>query len=259
MISIVLRLAVIALLVYAGVSFWYSKMGERLQEQPHPVAERKEDTVLLVQDQEKGEPIPATTGYGIIVTRNIFQAGLGSAGYGSASFRSDEDRLEQTKLNLVLLGTVIGDANDDRAIIRDEQTKLEDLYQIGSVIQGARINKISRGKVVLLVKGREEVLIIKDPGSGDQGGSNVPQGTQGIVRRVEAALETPGEAREGKVPEAQLRRRISLRNAAAPPPTEPPGQPLVEGGQIQQPEGEAVPVDADPGEKPAEEAPPQGQ
>ena len=88
------------------------------------------------------------------------------------------DRVDHLKLiwkiwrkpncDLVLLGTVTGDKGVARAIIRDEKTKLEDLYQVGSEVQGAAISRISRGKVVLQVNGREEVLAIKDPENGDQ-------------------------------------------------------------------------------------------
>jgi len=252
--SIVLRLAVIALLVYAGVAFWYGRMEERLQEQPHPSVEQKGDAAPPVQEDEAS--VPVSTDYSIIAARNIFQAGAGAAGHRGALFQSDEEGLERTKLHLALLGTVTGDADDARAIIRDEQTKLEDIYRTGGTIQGARINRISRGKVILLVHGREEVLTIKDPGSSGQGGEVTQRGG---TRQVEAAPESPREEIENKVPEAQPRRRISFRSAAPPPPAAgQPAQPAPEEGQPSPPGGETSSKEPD-GEKPAEELPPQRQ
>jgi len=245
-------MAVIALLVYAGVAFWYGRMEERLQKQPPPAAGQKEDAAPPVQEEESA---PVATDYDIIVTRNIFQARSGSAGYQGGLSQPEEERLEKTKLHLVLLGTVTGDTDDARAIIRDEQTKQEDLYRTGSMIQGARINKIGRGRVVLLVHDREEVLIIKDPGSGDQGGGIV---LQGRARQMETVPEAPKEEIENKVPEAQPRRRISFRNAASQPTVEQPAQPPPEGGQPSPLSGESSPADPG-GEKPAEDPPPQGQ
>ncbi len=131
--------------------------------------------------------------------------------------------LAETKLRLVLLGTVTGDKGDSRAIIRDEKTKLEDLYQVGSEVQGAVISRISRGKVVLQVNGREEVLAIKDPENGDQ--------DQGGAARMETKMPSmapnaPSKEIENKVPEAQPRRRISFRDpGSAPPAAEKAGQP----------------------------------
>lgn len=259
MISIALRLAVIAFLVYAGVTFWYGRMEERLQGQGPPPAAQQENGAPPVREGE--EPTPAAADHGIIVTRNIFQAGSASADRRGAFFQTEEEGLEETTLHLALLGTVTGSADDARAIIRDEKTKLEDLYRTGSEIQGARINRISRGKVVLLVSGREEVLIIKDPAGDDQGRGAEPRVD---ARRTEMAPESPAGAIENKVPEAQPRRRISFRNTPAPlPAAEQPAPPVPEEAQPEAPDGqppapdEGVPAGTEKETPP--EAPLQGQ
>jgi type II secretory pathway component PulC len=204
-------MAVIALLVYAGVVLWYGRVEERLQTQQP--AETQEKAAAQVQVNEESEPV--ANDYQVIVARNIFQAGLESGGPAGDSGQTDPDDLAETRLFLTLLGTVTGSKDDARAIIRDDKTKLEDLYQVGSQIQGAVINRITRGKVVLQVSGREEVLTIKDPESPDRG-------RPGSVRS-EAALQ--GRTRvvqpqqvENKVPETMPRRRISFRNSMAPQP-----------------------------------------
>jgi len=241
--TLVLRLAVIALLVYAGVTFWYGRVEEQLQGQQQP-AEKKEAVAPPAQEEGKSAPVEAD--YRIILTRNIFQAGQESGEGGPA--QANVDDLAETKLHLALLGTVTGGKDDARAIIRDEKTKLEDLYQSGSEVQGAVISRISRGKVVLLVNGREEVLTIKDPES-DQGRSAVPRAEGRPTERVlggQGAQEAPAREIGNKVPEAQPRRRISFRNAGPQPPVaEEPVKPAEE----QSPEpagGQALPDDEVP-------------
>ena len=245
MTTLVLRLAVIALLVYAGVTFWYGRIEEQLQGQ-QPV-EKKEG--VAPPAQEEGKPAPVEADYRIILTRNIFQAGLES-GEGGQS-QANVDDLAETKLHLALLGTVTGGKDDARAIIRDEKTKLEDLYQAGSEVQGAVISRISRGKVVLLVNGREEVLTIKDPESSDQGRGAAPRAEGRLTERGmggQRAQEAPTREIGNKVPEAQPRRRISFRNAGPQPPAvEEPAKPApAEEQQPEVPSGQNLPDDAAP-------------
>jgi hypothetical protein len=205
-------MAVIALLIYIGVTLWYGRVEERLQSQK-PAGQR-ERVATPVQGEE--QPAPAKEDYRIILTRNIFKAALESGDQSGESSQADLDSLAETKLHLTLLGTVTGGKDDARAIIRDEKSKLENLYQVGSEVEGAVIGRISRGKVVLQVNGREEVLAIKDPENEDQGQGAAPGA------EAKAAGKAPGgPAREveNKVPEAQPRRRISFRNAGSPPPS----------------------------------------
>lgn len=93
----------------------------------------------------------------LIVGRNVF--GFGKAAGSPAE--PDQGRLKslaRTKLQLRLLGTVAGDAAVARAVIEDLTSKVQDLYRIGDVVQGARINRIERNRVILLREGRPEVL-----------------------------------------------------------------------------------------------------
>lgn len=205
MVAIALRLTIIALLIYAGVSFWYGRVEERLL-QPQPMVSKQLEEAPAAEEM----PETAEENYQIILTRNIFQAGLGDR---SGQHLADVEDLSETKLQLSLLGTVTGEKDDARAIIRDEKTKLEDLYPAGASVHGAVINRITRGKVVLLVNGREEVLTIKDPEGGGQGQNMAPRAG---ARIMEQGGEPPEREVMTKVPETQPRRRISFRNT--PPP-----------------------------------------
>ncbi len=85
MISILLRLAVIALLVYAGVALWYGRVEDRLQRQ-EPV---KQEERAATPVQEEKQPAPAGNDYQIILTRNIFKAAL---------LNQEVDRVDHLKL-----------------------------------------------------------------------------------------------------------------------------------------------------------------
>lgn len=240
--SIVLRLAVIALLVYAGVTLWYDQVEERLQ--VHKAPEQKERSVTPAPEENR--PAPAEDDYRVILSRNIFRALLEAGDHAGQSASGDDlDDLEETKLRLVLLGTVTGGKDDARAIIRDEKTKLEDLYQAGSEVQGAIIGRISRGKVVLQVNGREEILTIKDPENDAPEREGAPQ-TENRAGGSMAEQEVTGANGEGNVPQTQPRRRISFRNT-------PQMVPAPEG---EQPGRQAPPDDESPA--PPGPAPDQG-
>lgn len=250
MTTIVLRLAVIALLLYAGVALWYGRMEKRLQEEK-PVV--KSERVAPPMQEMQEAAAPAADDYQIILTRNIFQS-LRQAGDRP---QTDLDDLAETSLRLVLLGTITGDYDDARAIIRDEKTQLEDLYQTGSEVQGALISRISRGKVALLVNGREEVLTIKDPEGEDAGREAPARG--GDRREAQQQMEQPTEEVEHKVPQAMPRRRISFRNAEMPAmpdvsEQQAPGEgPPEMNGQQPLPDDEPPPPDGGQGQTPIQE------
>jgi type II secretory pathway component PulC len=235
------RLALIALLVAVGVTIWYGRVEKKLE---GTVRVEQQETAAL-PEQEPSESVPEEKDYNIILTRNIFKAVL-EAGEKSVDEQgqADLEELEETKMQLELLGTVSGSSEDARAIIRDEKVKLEDIYRVGSELQGATITRIERGKVVLRVNGQEEILNIKEPASGlpqqrtsSAGESSVPE-----MRRT-----LPSER---QVPEALPRRRISFRDSAPsvqePSRTEVP-LPAVE----QEDEEETQPI-------PDDEVPPPG-
>ena len=79
-----------------------------------------------------------------------------------------------TTLNLTLLGTVLGDEHTSRAIIIEEKQNEQKLYQIGDAVQGAIIESIERGKVVLEVFGAKETLMMKKREGGGPGPPRLP-------------------------------------------------------------------------------------
>ena len=166
MIGRIVRLALIALLVATGVHLWYGRVGERLLAwlpAPSPGASGP----ALAPDRPAAAGVaPAKVDTRVILSRNIFKAALEAKEPSAGGQEVDLDALEETRMQLVLLGTVSGSREDARAIIRDEAAKKEDIYQVGSDVQGALIARIERGRVVLQVNGREEILNLKDPEGG---------------------------------------------------------------------------------------------
>ena len=218
MIGRIVRLALIALLVATGVHLWYGRVGERLLAwlpAPSPGASGP----ALAPDRPAAAGVaPARVDTRVILSRNIFKAALEAKEPSAGGQEVDLDALEETRMQLVLLGTVSGSREDARAIIRDEAAKKEDIYQVGSDVQGALIARIERGRVVLQVNGREEILNLKDP----EGGRPRPGGLPGLDLRppglpgeeeVQPAEILPPEVDDRKVPQALPRRRINFRAA----------------------------------------------
>jgi type II secretory pathway component PulC len=208
------RLALIALLVFAGASLWYGRVEERLQGK-NPVVKKE----VATPPQKSVDSESAKTDYQIILARNIFKAALDAGDRASGEqLQAEVEELAETKMQLVLLGTVSGSKEDARAIIRNEKAKIEEIYHVGSELQGAIITRIGRGTIVLQVNGREEVLNIKET----EGGRGPQQAVSTGAEISQPIMQTDGSrTRPASVVVPQ--RRISFRNPtlSAPEPATP--------------------------------------
>jgi len=99
--------------------------------------------------------------YKIILQRNLFGAQPVVNVVDTAVSASVED-LEETTLKIVLKGTIHGVEESDRAIILDQKSKTQQLYQKGDGIQGAFVKEILRGRVILTHNGNDETLDMSD-------------------------------------------------------------------------------------------------
>jgi len=94
----------------------------------------------------------------IIIKRNIF----GSSGLSSAKQNPEQvtkvNSISALRARLRLLATVAGDEEVACAVIENVKTKIQDLYRIGDIIEGTRIERIDRNKIVLINEGQREVL-----------------------------------------------------------------------------------------------------
>lgn len=99
------------------------------------------------------------TDYQVIVTRNLF--GATEAAFQDTQ-QADFENLQETSLALTLLGTIDGVGSGRRAIIQEDKDKGQNIYQEGDTVQQAFVKKILRGKVVLTLRGKDEVLSMQD-------------------------------------------------------------------------------------------------
>jgi general secretion pathway protein C len=102
------------------------------------------------------------------ITVNRYQGISDRALFGTLEKSNEQEKvdeietLEPTSLNLALLGTVEGDGKNGWAIIVDTAKRKQDIYHVGDSVQEAVIKKIIRNKVVLRVRGQDEVLTIEE-------------------------------------------------------------------------------------------------
>ncbi len=100
--------------------------------------------------------------YKAITKRNIF----GSREETSEEIQTEEiENLQPTSLKLALLGTVSGNRKNAFAVIEEIDKKTQALYRVGDNVQGALLKKIFRGKVILRINGKDEILNIKEDSS----------------------------------------------------------------------------------------------
>lgn len=108
---------------------------------------------------EKTEQPPIDPDISVITSRNLFGSRVGD---GPTPQQQDPlEGMELSSLDVVLMGTVTaGIEEDQRAIIYDKTNGRQDLYQEGDYIQQAAVKDIMRGKVILNIDGRDEMLDI---------------------------------------------------------------------------------------------------
>jgi general secretion pathway protein C len=87
--------------------------------------------------------------------------------------------LKPTSLNIVLLGTVSGPQRIAFAVMEEKGKKKQGLYQTGDKVQGAIIKKVLRGKVILEVKGKDEILEMEQAKTGKRGAGRTGSGSRG--------------------------------------------------------------------------------
>ncbi len=95
--------------------------------------------------------------YRIILQRNLF----GSPAKPSvprAVGKVEKTVKDAKELGLVLMGTISGSDNNNRAIILTKQNREQALFSTGDAIQGAQIKEIRRGKIVLSINGQDKTL-----------------------------------------------------------------------------------------------------
>ena len=149
----IFNLLVLSVVIYIGVGLFYRVVRARLRQ-----VDTKTFVVQHIPD-DKGHQKPPLDDYRLIIDRNIF----GSSDRTPEEVKAEEiEALEPTSLKLALLGTVAGSPQNAVAVIEETDKKKQGLYKVGDSIQNAIIKMILRGKVVLRVENRDEILTMEE-------------------------------------------------------------------------------------------------
>jgi len=151
--QIIFNLLALAVIVFLSVSLFYTVIRAKLRDVDTP------RDVMHRLPHVKGYRKPPLDYYSAIIKGSIFFSGE------EVPLEIEGQRIEDlqpTSLKVALLGTVVGDEQSAVAVIEDINKKMQGLYRVGDSIQSAVVRKILRGKVVLRVGDRDEVLTIEE-------------------------------------------------------------------------------------------------
>ena len=149
----IFNLLALSIVIYIGVGVFYRVVRARIRQ-----VDTKTFVVQHIPD-DKGHQKPPLDDYRLIIDRNI----LGSEDRAPEEVNAEEiEALEPTSMKIALLGTVTGNPQNAVAVIEETDKKKQGLYKVGDSIQNAVIKIILRGKVVLRVENRDEILTMEE-------------------------------------------------------------------------------------------------
>jgi len=151
-VNVIFNLIGLFFIIFFGVDIFYLILQNKIQV---PLTTKKIGSFSLTYKEHKR---PSFDEYKSIIEKNIF--GIKSQGLSSKEAIAKKV-IKPTKLKLLLIGTAVAGPENSVAIIRDLVKRQEKCYRIGDIVQGAIIKEIHRGKVILDVNGKEEVLFMK--------------------------------------------------------------------------------------------------
>jgi len=152
----IFNLVALSVIVFTGVDIFYRIVRSDLRQ-----VDTKEIAMRQIQDVESHK-ISSWSDYRVITDRNLFGSLVRSSGHVKLK---DIGSLEPTSLKIALLGTTTGNHKNAFAVIEEIDKKKQDLYKAGDSVQGAVLKKVLRGKVILRVNNKDEILIMKKPHS----------------------------------------------------------------------------------------------
>ena len=179
----------LAVVLYIGVDIFYGAVRSEL------TRVRNDEYSVQQPSEVKRERKAPLAAFNVIAERNLF----GSVDKASESGKEEEmeaeeiDAIEPTSLKIVLLGTVAGDEEDAYAVIEETEKKKQGLFRTGDSIQIAVIKKIMRGRVILKVGDKHEMLTMEDAGDerkDAKGGKAKGSASPGGARTVTVKRDT---------------------------------------------------------------------
>ena len=148
-----IHMGVMAAMAYVGAGLFYAAV---LPDMVKPPEHRVSSAPAAKAAGRKVQAVSDADQYDAIVKRNLFKVETEKKETPAAA-SPEPVKLEPTKLKLALWGTVTG-SFVVWAVIEDKSARQQALYQVGDMVQGARIKKILRHEVILNFQGKDQVL-----------------------------------------------------------------------------------------------------
>jgi len=149
-----INLIVLSLVIYGGVDIFYTLAGSKMVEvkTESQVASRTEKNPSSGKRRSFNYYAPA-------IDKDLFGA---AEKMGLKDDQIEIQDLEPTSMKVTLIGTVSGDDQIATAIIEEKAKRKQALYKEGDSLQNATIVKILRGKVVLRVQDKNQILTMEE-------------------------------------------------------------------------------------------------
>ena len=152
----IFNLVALSVVLYLGVDIFYRVVRSQLWH-----VDEKNISVRHIPEAENHKR-PSLTDFKVITDRNLF----GSLGRASKEVKpKDIETLEPTTLKIALIGTVTSNREGAYAVIEETDKKKQALYRVGDSVKDAVVKVILRGKVILRVGDKDEVLTIVETSS----------------------------------------------------------------------------------------------
>lgn len=156
----ILNLLVLSLVVYCAVDVFYTLADSKIAE-----VKTQQATTQHLNKMETPPKHESLDHYLAALNVDLF----GREDAPAPETKEIEiENLEATKLNITLLGTVSGVDETAVAVIQEPAKRSQSLYKIGDTVQNATIVKILRGKVILSVGGKNQVLTMEENTAGSK-------------------------------------------------------------------------------------------
>lgn len=153
---LIINIALLTFIAFLGVEIVYSRLELFLTDNSFYFKKK-----LPTGHNNKRLDMLKHRNYSKIVSANIFnvQTERKEKVFKKKPAYKDIAKLKKTLLKLKLLGTIAGDnAEDSYAVIQDQKSGMQSLYQTGQIVQGAEVIKILRQKAIIKYNGENQVL-----------------------------------------------------------------------------------------------------
>lgn len=166
----IFNLIALSVIIYIGVDIFYRVVRSQLRQM------NTQKTFMQQAPEVKQKRSPPLRDYQVINSRNLF----GSVEKAVVNIKPEAiETLEPTSLKIALLGTVAGSEQNAVAVIEEKKLRKQGLYRVGDSVQGAMVKMILRGKVILRVGDKDEILTMEEASSSKSGNGRGRSGAAG--------------------------------------------------------------------------------